>query len=50
MKALERSKIGHVQIHQLRHTAAVTMLSSGVPLEKVSQGLGHSNPAITVST
>nr|WP_255731513.1 tyrosine-type recombinase/integrase [Phaeobacter sp. B1627] len=47
---MTRSKIGHVRIHDLRHTAAVTMLSSGVPLEKVSQVLGHSNTAITFST
>ncbi len=48
--AVENSKIGHVRIHDLRHTAAVTMLSAGVPLEKVSQVLGHSNTAITFST
>lgn len=48
--AVTRSKIGHVRIHDLRHTAAVTMLASGIPLEKVSQVLGHSNTAITFST
>lgn len=48
--AVERSGIGHVRIHDLRHTAAVTMLASGVPLEKVSQVLGHSNTAVTFST
>ena len=45
--AVERSKIGHVRIHDLRHRAAVTMLSSGVPLENVSQLLCHSSAAIT---
>lgn len=45
--AVARSGIGHVRIHDLRHTAAVTMLGNGVPLEKVSQVLGHSNTAIT---
>jgi hypothetical protein len=34
----------------LRHTAAVTMLASGVALEKVSQVSGHSNTAVTFST
>ncbi|WP_260083518.1 tyrosine-type recombinase/integrase [Phaeobacter inhibens] len=48
--AIARSKIGHVRIHDLRHTAAVTMLAKGLPLEKVSQVLGHSNTAITFST
>ncbi|WP_408004209.1 tyrosine-type recombinase/integrase [Pseudooceanicola algae] len=48
--AVTRSKIGHVRIHDLRHTAAVTMLANGIPLEKVSQVLGHSNTAVTFST
>jgi len=48
--AIARSGIGHVRIHDLRHTAAVTMLSEGVPLEMVSQMLGHSNTAITFRT
>lgn len=48
--AVDRAKLGHVRIHDLRHTAAVTMLVAGVPLEKVSQVLGHSNTAVTFST
>lgn len=48
--AIRRSGIGHVRIHDLRHTAAVTMLAAGVPIEKVSQVLGHSNTAVTFST
>lgn len=48
--AIKNSGIGKVTIHELRHTAAVTMLSSGMPLEKVSQVLGHSNTAITFKT
>lgn len=48
--AVQRAKIGHVRIHDLRHTAAVTMLSNGIPLEKVSQVLGHSNTSVTFST
>ena len=45
--AIERSGIGHVTIHELRHTAAVTMLGHGVPIEKVAQVLGHSNISVT---
>lgn len=45
--AVERSGIGHTRLHDLRHTAAVTMLSQGLPLEKVAQMLGHSNVATT---
>ena len=45
--AVKRSGIGHVRIHDVRHTAAVTMLSEGVDLTKVSQMLDHSNTATT---
>lgn len=45
--AIQRSGIGHLTIHEIRHTAAVTMLSEGVPIEKVSQMLGHSNTSVT---
>lgn len=45
--AVERSGIGHVTIHELRHTAAVTMLAAGESIEKVAQVLGHSNIATT---
>ncbi|WHZ33457.1 site-specific integrase [Sagittula sp. MA-2] len=48
--AVTRSGIGHVRIHDLRHTAAVWMLSEGVPIEKVAQVLGHSNISVTYST
>ena len=47
MGAVERSGIGHVRIHDLRHTAAVTMLAAGHPIEMVAQVLGHSNTAMT---
>jgi integrase len=47
--AIERAGIGHLRIHDLRHTAAVTMLAGGVPIEKVAQVLGHSNIAVTYS-
>lgn len=45
--ALKRAGLKDVNIHQIRHTVAVRMLSNGIPLEKVSQYLGHSNTAIT---
>ena len=48
--AVERAGLGHVRIHDLRHTAAVTMLGAGVPLDQVAQVLGHSNTAVTFST
>ncbi|WP_416236641.1 tyrosine-type recombinase/integrase [Yoonia sp. 72] len=45
--ALERSGIGHMRIHDCRHTAAVTMLAAGVPMQKIAQVLGHSNTSTT---
>ncbi|WP_410795981.1 tyrosine-type recombinase/integrase [Palleronia sp. LCG004] len=45
--AARRAGIGDLRIHDLRHTAAVTMLSQGTPIEKVSQVLGHSSTAVT---
>jgi len=48
--AVDRAGIGHVRIHDLRHTAAVTMLAAGIPIEKVAQVLGHSNTSVTYRT
>lgn len=45
--AVRRAGLPHTRIHDLRHTAAVTMLSQGLPLEKVAQMLGHSNVSTT---
>lgn len=45
--ALSRAGLANVTIHQIRHTAAVKMLSSGVPLSQVSQLLGHSDERVT---
>lgn len=48
--AVKRSGLHDVTLHTIRHSAAVEMVSNGVPIEKVSQYLGHSNVAITFST
>lgn len=45
--ACERAGLEGVTIHTLRHSAAVHMVSAGIPMSKVSQYLGHSNTAIT---
>lgn len=37
-----------VGLHQIRHSVAVRMIERGVPIEKVSQYLGHSNVQITM--
>lgn len=45
--ACVRAGLEDVTIHTLRHSAAVHMVSAGVPMQKVSQYLGHSNTQIT---
>lgn len=48
--ALKRANLGRVNIHQIRHSVAVRMLSAGQSIEAVAQYLGHSNTAITYRT
>ncbi|MCA1335462.1 tyrosine-type recombinase/integrase [Pseudooceanicola marinus] len=48
--AVDRSGIGQVRTHDLRQTAALTLLFAGNLIEKVAQGLGHSNISGTYST
>jgi integrase len=45
--ACKRAGIDAFRIHDLRHTAAVHQIEAGVPIEMVSQYLGHANIAIT---
>jgi integrase len=42
-----RAGVGKRRFHASRHTAATLMLNAGVPLEVVSQTLGHAGLAIT---
>ncbi|WP_051935420.1 tyrosine-type recombinase/integrase [Deinococcus sp. YIM 77859] len=46
-KLCEEAKIRPVTVHGLRHTHASLMLRRGVPLEVVSEKLGHSRPSFT---
>ena len=47
VNAVTRADLTDVTIHTIRHTAAVLMVSEGIPIEKVAQFLGHSNVATT---
>jgi integrase len=44
-----RSTLPTIRLHDLRHTHASILLQQGVPLKVVSERLGHSNPAFTLS-
>lgn len=46
-KAAARAGVPWCTPHVLRHTAAVHMAESGVPMEEISQFLGHSTTAVT---
>lgn len=48
-QSAKRAKVGPVSPHMLRHSAAVHMAEDGVPMEEISQFLGHSNIGITRS-
>src|SRR5581483_11526413 len=38
-----------IRFHDLRHTHATLLLKAGVPLKVVSERLGHSTPAFTMT-
>ncbi|WP_052351633.1 tyrosine-type recombinase/integrase [Deinococcus pimensis] len=40
--------LGPLRFHDLRHTHASLMLARGVPVEVVSEKLGHSRPSVTL--
>jgi integrase len=46
--AAARAGLAHLNPHDLRHTAASTLLASGAGIGEVAQRLGHANPAITL--
>jgi integrase len=37
-----------IGVHGLRHTRATLALRAGVPIEVVSQRIGHADPAVTM--
>lgn len=49
-RAIERSGVRRIRIHDMRHTHATLLLAAGVSVPVVAQRLGHANPSITLST
>lgn len=45
--SVELSRVGHLRIHDLRHTYASWLLQAGVPLAEVGKLLGHISPQTT---
>ena len=46
-KIASKAGVGPLRFHDLRHTYASLMMARGVPVEVVSEKLGHSRPSIT---
>lgn len=49
-KAALNAGLKGVTPHVCRHTAAVRMAAAGIPMQKISQYLGHSNTSVTERT
>jgi integrase len=48
--ALARAGVPRVRLHDLRHSAATSLLEVGVPIAVISEWLGHASIGITAST
>ena len=48
--SLRRAGLRSIRVHDARHTCASLLIGSGADIVAVSRRLGHSNPAITLST
>ena len=46
---VKRAKLATIRLHDLRHTHATLLLAAGVPVKVVSERLGHSTPAFTMT-
>lgn len=44
-----KSDLPRIRLHDLRHTHATILLQAGVPVKVVSERLGHSSPAFTMT-
>ena len=49
-RAVAKTALPKISLHDLRHTHATLLLKAGVPLKVVSERLGHSSPAFTMAT
>jgi len=47
LPALEHAKLGHVRVHDLRHTYASWLIQDGIPLAEVGRLMGHVSTATT---
>jgi integrase len=45
---LEKNKLPHIRLHDLRHTFATILHQNGVPIKNISETLGHSDITTTL--
>jgi integrase len=48
-RLVRTSEFRRIRLHDLRHTHATILLKAGVPVKVVSERLGHSSPAFTMT-
>jgi len=48
-RAVAKSGLPEITLHDLRHTHATLLLKAGVPVKVVSERLGHASPAFTMT-
>jgi len=48
-RAVAKSGLPEITLHDLRHTHASLLLKAGVPVKVVSERLGHASPAFTMT-
>ena len=48
-RLVRMSVFRRIRLHDLRHTHATILLKAGVPVKVVSERLGHSSPAFTMT-
>ena len=48
-RLMRDSELRRIRLHDLRHTHATVLLKAGVPVKVVSERLGHSSPAFTMT-
>jgi integrase len=49
-RAVERTKLPRIRLHDPRHTHATQLLAAGTNVKLVSERLGHSTVAFTLDT
>ena len=47
-RAIARTGLPRIRLHDLRHTHATIALRAGVPIKVIAERLGHESPAFTM--